>query len=323
MEPVMKISVVITVLNEAKAVAGLLEALAQQTRDADEIILVDGGSTDDTVAIAHEYKVMLPALTIQQSPGTNIAAGRNVGIRAARGDIIVTTDAGCFPKPQWLNAITAPFVLDPLIGLVSGVVKPLAKTEKEDSIGRCSLAYQTTVRDKAFLPTARSLAFRRALAIEMGGFPENLDFGEDTKFILDIAQNTRLSVAEEAIVYWRPRQNYWAVVKQYYHYAFGLVQARLSRRFHLRTIGLNLVGITGLLLSIGLKQLWPLMIVITFSIVYLWRKKRAGCFDGNSWRRFYLVPFALLAIHLGTIAGIIAGHCVRLWDLLVNENPTN
>jgi len=319
----MKISVVVTVRNEAEAVTGLLDALAQQTRDADEIILVDGGSTDDTLAIVHKYKVNLPALTIQQAPGTNIAAGRNVGIRVARGDIIVTTDAGCFPQPQWLDAITTPFELDPSIGLVSGVVKPLAKTEKEASIGRCSLAYQTKVRDKAFLPTARSLAFRRALAIEIGGFPENLDFGEDTRFIIDIAQNTRLSVVEEAIVYWRPRQTYCAVVKQYYHYAFGLVQARLSRRFHLRTIGLNLGGITGILLSIGLKQLWPLLIVITLSIVYLWRKKRAGCFDSNSWRRFYLVPLALLAIHIGTVAGILAGHCVRLWDLLVNENPAN
>ena len=93
--PAMKVSVICTVLNEGESIKKLLKTLAQQTRPADEIIFVDGGSSDQTVAVLEAYaaKHQLP-LQVMVAAGANISQGRNIAIEAAAGPIIASTDAG-------------------------------------------------------------------------------------------------------------------------------------------------------------------------------------------------------------------------------------
>jgi len=71
----------------------------------DEIVIVDGGSVDGTVAVLEEFDFDGLALQVAVSAGANIAAGRNAGIRLASSDQIALTDAGCRPDPGWLAAL--------------------------------------------------------------------------------------------------------------------------------------------------------------------------------------------------------------------------
>ena len=89
----MQVSVIMTVLNEGEAIKRLLNSLVAQERRPDEVIIVDGGSTDDTVSILSRYQGQLP-LQVIVSPGANISRGRNIAIRAAAGPIIASVDAG-------------------------------------------------------------------------------------------------------------------------------------------------------------------------------------------------------------------------------------
>ena len=89
----MQVSIIVTVKNEADALPRLLESIRAQSRPADEIVVVDGGSTDDTLGILREYATRLPLKIISQ-PGANISQGRNTAIRAATGNVICSTDAG-------------------------------------------------------------------------------------------------------------------------------------------------------------------------------------------------------------------------------------
>ena len=84
-----QISVICTVLNEGEAVKKLLTSLAAQTLQPNEIIFVDGGSTDSTVAVikACAADMQLP-LQVIVAPGANISQGRNIAIEAAVGPII-------------------------------------------------------------------------------------------------------------------------------------------------------------------------------------------------------------------------------------------
>jgi hypothetical protein len=59
----------------------------EQTRQADEIVIVDGGSNDNTVDILHRYEDRLPIQVIVQA-GCNISEGRNTAIATAKGDIL-------------------------------------------------------------------------------------------------------------------------------------------------------------------------------------------------------------------------------------------
>ena len=84
---VVRVSVVMTVLNEAGAIQRLLASLARQSRRPDEVVIVDGGSRDDTVMRIERF-AQSDALPIRviQAPGRNISQGRNLAIQAAGGD---------------------------------------------------------------------------------------------------------------------------------------------------------------------------------------------------------------------------------------------
>ena len=92
------ISVVATVYNECHTIQRLLDSLARQTRRPDEVIICDGGSTDDTQVLIRAYRVdsayRLPSLRLIIEPGANISRGRNIAIGAATGPILAVTDAG-------------------------------------------------------------------------------------------------------------------------------------------------------------------------------------------------------------------------------------
>ncbi|NIP26225.1 MAG: glycosyltransferase, partial [Phycisphaerae bacterium] len=71
-----KVSVIATVLNEGDNIRSLLDSLIYQTRQPDEVVICDGGSTDNTLEILAEYTQWLPLMVVEQ-PGSNISQGRN------------------------------------------------------------------------------------------------------------------------------------------------------------------------------------------------------------------------------------------------------
>jgi glycosyltransferase involved in cell wall biosynthesis len=104
----MRVSVICTVLNEAHAVGRLLESLAAQSRLPDEVVIVDGGSSDGTQAAVMGYAERLP-LKLQEARGANISRGRNLAVKRSTGDVIASTDAGVRLEPDWLERLAAPF----------------------------------------------------------------------------------------------------------------------------------------------------------------------------------------------------------------------
>ena len=94
----MKISIIIPCKNESGVVENLLDSLVQQTRPADEVIVVDSNCTDDTIARAKTYAKKLPlktTATTQKGP----AHARNHGAGKATGDMIIFADADLtFPE---------------------------------------------------------------------------------------------------------------------------------------------------------------------------------------------------------------------------------
>jgi len=306
------VAVVVTVRNEAHAIAELLDALAAQTRPPDEIIVVDGGSSDGTLDAARAYQTRLPSLALHSAPGSNISQGRNVGTAAARSPFIAVTDAGCAPTPDWLAHIVAPLATEANeagADMVSGVVRARADEHRQACIGACTLSFQTRIGQRVLHPTARTLAFRRAVWQALGGFPERLDFGEDTAFITAAVEaGFRLEVAPEAIVLWRPRRTYREVVRQFYHYADGLAQAGLSGHYHLRTAAQSVGGLACLVAGLVSGHWLPWALLAAGAALYLGRKARQGCFAVPGWRTVYRTPLVLLAIHIGTMAGAIHGN---------------
>ncbi len=109
------ITVVIPALDDAEMLAHCLADLAAQLRPADEIVVVDNGSADDTAAVARTAG----ARVIEQ-PVRGIWPAAAAGYDAATGDIIARLDADSRPPVDWLLHIEAEFVDAPELGVLTG-----------------------------------------------------------------------------------------------------------------------------------------------------------------------------------------------------------
>ena len=113
----MNCSIVIRAYNEEKHLGRLLEGIARQTVKDAEVILVDSGSTDSTVAIVESF-----GARVVRIPSAEFTFGRslNFGIRAATRELIVITSAHVYPVyPDWLESLLRPFN-DEIVALTYG-----------------------------------------------------------------------------------------------------------------------------------------------------------------------------------------------------------
>ncbi len=112
-----RISVVIRSYNEERHIGRLLEGILQQTVQDVEIILVDSGSTDDTLTIARRYPVRILSIRPEEF---SFGRSLNRGCAAANGEIIAIASAHVYPVyKDWLERLTAPFA-NPQVALVYG-----------------------------------------------------------------------------------------------------------------------------------------------------------------------------------------------------------
>lgn len=170
------ISVVIPALNEEARITECLNALRAQTRQADEIIVVDGGSSDATVALARNFQAQ-----VLHNPRRHAAAARNIGINAAKGDIIAFTDADCIPAENWVEQIEAAFT-DPLLeGLGGKVIAAPPENAEEAFWSKLALEVLMTFGDEAYTVQAQTIndafitanaAYRASLLHKLDGFDE-------------------------------------------------------------------------------------------------------------------------------------------------------
>jgi len=254
----LSVSVIVTVLNEGVSVSRLLDSLASQTRPPDEVVIVDGGSRDDTVAILKRYAAQgeLP-LRVYSRPGTNISQGRNIAISAAQGEVIAATDAGVRLTPHWLEELIRPFERDAHVHVVSGFFVPDPQTPFEAAMGATVLPALSDVNPATFMPSSRSVAFRKAAWEAIGGYPEWLDYSED--LILDFKLRDldgTFAFAPRALVYFRPRPNMRAFFTQYCRYARGDGKADLWRKRHAIRYLTYLVATPALLLLAWWHSPW-------------------------------------------------------------------
>ena len=101
------VSVVIPNWNGARLLPACLDALAAQTHVPLEVILVDGASTDDSVALVRARYPWVRLLELPRNRG--FAGNANAGIRAARGAIIALLNNDAEAEPGWLAALVTGF----------------------------------------------------------------------------------------------------------------------------------------------------------------------------------------------------------------------
>lgn len=262
------ISFIATVYNEGENIHHLLQSLVRQTRHADEIVIVDGGSTDDTVAILKSYEPTIPIKVIVEN-GANISRGRNLAFAHTHGDMIAISDAGVRLMDDWLEQLIAPLEADSTIQVACGFFRADAHTPFEVAMGATVLPLVNEIDPTTFLPSSRSVAVRRSAFIQVAGYPEWLDYCEDLIFDLRLKQIGEFAFVPQACVLFRPRGTLASFYKQYYLYARGDGKADLWRKRHaIRYLTYCVVAPILLLLSMTHSAWWWAVIALA-SAIYL------------------------------------------------------
>jgi hypothetical protein len=252
------VSVTATVRNERASIQEVLHGLLAQSQPPDEIVIVDGGSTDGTAEWLDEAATRHPTVAVYHARGTSISQGRNIAIRHARGPIIAVTDGGTRAASDWLERLVAPLEEDPELAVASGFYQAAGDTFFERCLSTIITPQAPEIDPISFLPSSRSVAFRKAWWERVGGYPEWLRHCEDLVFDLDLRrQGARMQFVPEAIVTWRARRTLRAFACQYFDYARGdghalLWPGRHAARYAAYTAGLLLLGATSVVPWAGL-----------------------------------------------------------------------
>jgi len=311
----MQISLVATVYNEVSSIQSLLDSIAKQTRLPDEMVIVDGGSTDGTVALMQRLVPNLPfILRVISSPGLNIAQGRNMAIANAAYPVVAVTDAGVFLDPHWLEALVAPFEGQNSPDVVSGFFSAAPQTHFEAILGAITLPGLTEIDAASFCPSSRSVAFTRKAWERVGGYPEWLDYCEDLIYDFGLYDaGFKFVFVPEALVYFRPRPNVRSFWRQYYRYARGDGKAGLYAFRHLLRYGTYAALFISLILTF-VRSPWWLLLGVAVLAVLSWepvRRLNAALRDARLVDYLYAIVLRIIG-DVAKMCGYPAGLVWRL-----------
>ncbi|MBW3561547.1 MAG: glycosyltransferase [Actinobacteria bacterium] len=297
-----------TVLNERDTIGPLVRSLLGQTRRPDEITIADAGSTDGTREILHALTAASSLVRAMDAPGGR-STGRNAAIRAATHDVIACIDAGCVAEPTWLEHLLAPF--SDGARWVGGFYRPAGRSTKATCLGLVVVYVREEVDEDGFLPSARSMAFVRLAWEAVGGFPEDLDYAEDTLFDERLlAAGYRPVFAGEAVVRWSPPSSYRQLARTLYRWGHGDGVAGLRGGTYRRLLAVYGATVAAVVLGLAVdRRLVPVAVApLGVSVA---RRTRHKYRHADGWSRFVHIPVAHVTANVAALTGFLRGRRSR------------
>lgn len=198
------VSVVIPCYNHARFLPAAIDSALRQTRPADEVIVIDDGSTDDTPGAAARFG---NRIVYVRQDNAGLAAARNTGIRRARGELIALLDSDDLWLPAFVESMTALAVSRPEAALyysawslVDADGRDLASWGAPRPAPSAEV-YQTLLRADFLVPSA--VVMRRSAVLDVGLFDDSLRAQEDWDLWLRLSRRWPVAATPATLVRYR------------------------------------------------------------------------------------------------------------------------
>jgi glycosyltransferase involved in cell wall biosynthesis len=202
------VSVVIPAYNASNFIAEAVESALSQTYAPVEVIIVDDGSTDDTVAVVDRRHADDARVRLFRQENAGPSAARNRGIREARGEFIQLLDSDEVLLPIKIEQSYRLFCEQPEIAAVYGHgllveadgVTPIVIEQPLLPSGDVFCAWFNGRMAGGNYSVTGSFMIRRSVLLEVGGFDETMSYAEDVDLWLKIAARYPFAALEERLV---------------------------------------------------------------------------------------------------------------------------
>ena len=179
----LRVSVIIPSYNMGHFLEGALRSIQRQDPGVHEVLLIDGGSNDETLAIIGRYQALGLPIQVINEPWRGPAAARNVGIFAATGDVISFLDIDDLWPEGKLRRQLARLESLPKVDMVSGYIRYF------DTLGESGLepAIGSRVEDIFHVHLGACL-YRRSVLVGLGGLDPSFTYSEDVDLLLRVRE---------------------------------------------------------------------------------------------------------------------------------------
>lgn len=205
-----RFSVIVPLYNKAPYVKKALESIVAQTFADWECIIVDDGSTDNSATICEEiihpfiHSSVHPIRLIKQA-NSGVAAARNNGVKASRGEFVCFLDADDWWEPTFLEEMDKLIKEYPVAGIYASnyiYYKP-GKTHVALDLERGYMNYPAAYLQSEIMPvTSITTCMPRMMFEEMGGFPVGIKLGEDFLLWAKTALHYPVAFSEKPLAYY-------------------------------------------------------------------------------------------------------------------------
>lgn len=208
----MKFSVVIPLYNKAAYVAKAIQSVLTQTFTDFELVIVDDGSADASVAMASKAIEGRGNCRLIQQENAGVSMARNNGVAASCGEFLCFLDADDWWDPHFLEEMSRLIAEFPDAGIYGTSYTIVNETKHktrvspigvENGFERGYINYcQVYAKTLAMPLTSISVAIPRPVFEEMGGFPKGVKLGEDFLLWIHIALKYKVAFLNKPLAYY-------------------------------------------------------------------------------------------------------------------------
>jgi glycosyltransferase involved in cell wall biosynthesis len=318
------VSVIMPVRNEAAYIERSLGSVLAQDYPADrmEILVVDGLSDDGTREAVLAYQEVHPHIQLLDNPARIVPPGLNLGIRRARGEIVVRVDGHCEIAPDYVSRCVQHLCEDE-VDAVGGPIETIGETAEAEAIALAMSSWFgvggsafRTIDDRAMLvETVAFPAYRRETLQRLGPFDEELVRNQDDEYNYRLIKaGGKILLSPDIRSRYYSRSSLSKLWRQYYQYGFWKVRVMQKHPRQMRwrqfVPAAFVAGLAGSLLA---GVFWrPFRLVAALIVVLYALANSAASFSvaarrgrPHAGRLLLIHPIMHVSYGLGFLAGLV------------------